>query len=723
MRRFLARCLGGFALFGASIGLAIPTAWATDLKKDTSLALVPPDADFYSSSLRLKEQWTRFLGSKFVDEIKQVEVVQQVIQKIRDEWDAAEGPIGQAKAYLKTPLVQDFLALAEEMASQEVFVMGDGHFSKCIMEMVQMQQEISTIVNSDGPEGVLAWIDSLTKEEFDEIPVPTFVIGFRINDQERALTILDQLQGIVAAGIGMVPQLAPVSEAFDRVEDSRGTRLVLTLTSDMIPWDQIPDQGEEQQQVFEKFRELFEDREITLTFGQLDSYVIIAFSEGQKPIAELGKSGSLLDNPQLQPLKDKAGEDISAIMYVSDKMSDAQFQANFKDYFSKQYANLAPLIENEFGDDLPEFLENLEDDLAWLDERMDGFVPEFKGSLGFAFLTSTGQEGYTYNRTEDVLFDGSKKLDILQHVGKDPYAFFACREQYHLDWLKFAREVAQKCKGYLEAALDAEVIEGEQAQQTELFLEKGWPLLSRLADLVEQNFVPAMKDGQHAWVLQFGNLESEQWFKEMPRSDEPLPLPELAFTAGVSDKQLLIDGFVGVFSWGDSIVELLRELEPNSVPEGYSIPRPEHASHSKGDKYLYAIPDNCPAPKEMAPQAIIDDHYMICTYSEKLANEVSNSSSLAAAAKSIEAGQNLANASYVDFGRIAKAMTPWVRYAIITQVGDLDAMVIPEEDTFPGMSGKSVMQIWSAFSHMGTFASSTTIDKKGSVIHWTYVGD
>ncbi len=720
MRRFLFRCFGGLAVAGASFGSLTSISTATDLKKDTALALAPTDADFFSSSLQLKEQWTRFLGSKFVAEIKEVEVVQQVIQRIRDEWDAAEGPIGQAKAALKTPLAKDFLALAEEMFSQEIFVLGDGNSSQFILEMVDMQQEVMSIMRTDGPEAIPAWIDSLTKEEVDEIPIPTFVIGFRINDQERALTILDQLQGIVALGLGSVPQLAPVSEAFDRVEDSRGTRLVLSLSTEMIPWDQIPEQGEEEQAMIDKIRELLEDRELTLTMGQLDNYVILAFSEGQEPIAELGKKGSLLEHPHLQPLKDKASENLSAIFYVSDKFSDAQFQANFKNYFSKQYAGIAPAIEGELGDDLPEFVENIEEDLEWLDERMDSFVPDFKGSLGFAFLTKTGQEGYTYNRTEDVLFDGSKKLDILQHVGKDPYAFFAWREQYHLDWVKFAREVAQKVRGYLEAAVDSEVIEGEQAQQTQLFLEKGWPLLSRLADLVEQNFVPATKDGQHAFVLQFGNLESEQWFKDMPRSDEPLPLPEFASITGVSDKQLLIDGFIGVFSWGDSIVELLRELEPNSVPSGYSIPRPEHVSHSKGDKYMYAIPDDCPVPKEMALQAIIDDHYMICSYSEKLTDEIAGSSSTSVASQVIDSRQNLASASYVNFGRIAKAMTPWIRYAIITQFKDLDALVIPEEDTFPGMSGKSLMQIWSAFSHMGTLASSTQTGKEGSVMHWTY---
>ncbi len=58
-----------------------------------------------------------------------------------------------------------------------------------------------------------------------------------------------------------------------------------------------------------------------------------------------------------------------------------------------------------------------------------------------------------------------------------------------------------------------------------------------MADLWEHEFMPAMKDGQPAWVLNGGNLLSKQWVKDMPPSTSELPLPEIALVTGVSDRE------------------------------------------------------------------------------------------------------------------------------------------------------------------------------------------
>jgi hypothetical protein len=335
-------------------------------------------------------------------------------------------------------------------------------------------------------------------------------------------------------------------------------------------------------------------------------------------------------------------------------------------------------------------------------------------------MTDKGQEGYVYNRTKAVIFDGSKKLDVLNHVGGDPALFLAFRNQYHPEYFATARSIVQKSRNYLDGIASSDLVGGDEKRNLEMFLEHGWPILKRLADVWDSKFLPAMKDGQHAFVLTQGNLSSRQWAKDMPESDEPLPLPELAGIHGVSDEGLMIDGFVQLFETIDSL--LAHASEAGELPPNTTVPRPVEGSVSKGTKYMYAIPDDCPAPKEMAPQAVFVDGMMITSYSDKLTDALVSSKSLAVGTDVIQASKPMASAAYVDFGSITTMIRPWLRYGMLQANGDLESLVVPEEGKFPGLTGDDVLELWDCLKYAGSMASTTTTSDDGSTVtHWTYV--
>jgi hypothetical protein len=250
-----------------------------------------------------------------------------------------------------------------------------------------------------------------------------------------------------------------------------------------------------------------------------------------------------------------------------------------------------------------------------------------------------------------------------------------------------------------------------------LGLEKGWPILVELADLWEKEFMPSMKDGQHAWVLSGGNLASKQWAKDMPPSNNDLPLPEIALVTGLTNRDGMSNAFKHLFEILDGVVELAREVEPDKIPSGYSIPRPlKDEAITTHARYVYPIPDDCPVPKTMAPQAILTDKYMISGYSDKQVDGLSKAKSLSIAQGIIQAQQNCSSAAYFNFGRIAAFAKPWIVYSIETKLGELESVIVPESDNSPELKGTDIIQIWDALQHIGGVASVSFQEKDGATV-------
>ncbi len=59
---------------------------------------------------------------------------------------------------------------------------------------------------------------------------------------------------------------------------------------------------------------------------------------------------------------------------------------------------------------------------------------------------------------------------------------------------------------------------------------------------------------------------------------------------GLSDKDLYVQGCAEIYSILDGVVDLVRELNPDAIPDGYSIPRPERKTSGGSEIFLYPIP-------------------------------------------------------------------------------------------------------------------------------------
>jgi hypothetical protein len=256
----------------------------------------------------------------------------------------------------------------------------------------------------------------------------------------------------------------------------------------------------------------------------------------------------------------------------------------------------------------------------------------------------------------------------------------------------------------------------DRIAQVNAKVELAWPFVVRLADTWEKKFLPSMS-GEHSVVMSSGNLAAKQWIQEMRPAIEPLPLPEIATVTGVKDVALFKSAWNDLFAICDDVVAAIRKESPDAIPAGYNIPRPKESKLALGEKFGYPIPDDCPVPKDMMPQAFFSGNYVIMSYSDKQSVALAESKKFEFGNDVIDPKAKQSAASYIHVGKILEMANPWVKYALTENLEDLDASLIPESAPAEVLqyefTGKDVLALWKALGTIGEFTSCTTATSDG----------
>ncbi|MCY2973506.1 MAG: hypothetical protein NTW52_02440 [Planctomycetota bacterium] len=713
----LASFVAVLALVGSSVS-AVERQKSAGTVASSGLSIAPADTDIYIGGMNLLKQWKKFEATQLYRDVLENRLVQSIVTRAKGEWEAKEGQVGQVRRAVQDPNVMSLLEMGADMFTEEVFLFADGRLSELVIQVNELADEVNNLVSSDDSDGedIKEFFMSLPKSEVDELQIPLVVQGFKVSDLDRVLDKIDQLEGLLRLGLGSIPEAAPFAEGLERVEDTRGTRLAWTIDSEMIPWELFADSDGSDPDVMEKIQDLVDGRQFCFTIGLLDSYIVIALSESSEDVSELGGSESLLTHADMKPVKDLASQVVTGISYVSDTYADANFQANFQDFFTKNSRTILLELEKSIEGDFLETLEELPEDLAWLDQAIGDLVPDFRGQTAVSYLTENGSESVIYNRTENVVFDSLKPLTVLNHVGNDPIVFLSVRLQDHPEYFATSREIFQRMKVYIEAFLESDYANEDQREKGAFVMENGWPLLTELADIWEEKFLPAMRDGQHAFVLQAGNLENKQWWKDMPPSNEPLPLPELATVTGITSKEGMIEAYDSLFKWFDRVLVVIRKSDPDAVPAGYEIPRPVESKAAGGVQFTYPIPADCPVPESMAPHAFFTENFMVSSFSTKQTQSLITMQKSNIANPLLNSESPKASAAYINLGRLSQLALPWIVYGFESQGTPLDTVVAPEEGPMPEVKAQDLVDLWKTLKNLGELASSTVAGEEGGTV-------
>lgn len=723
--RGLQRWLACGLIAPAAMAMGAPHSYAQEIAENTSLRFVPRDADLYVGSYKQSQQWQAFVEGPVVQKFLSLPVVQENWKTFLAQWNEREGQMATARMVVENPNAKDAIEFLSKLASEESFFFIDKNLSSWLKVSGELNDEIRKLSEQTDtpPEETAKKLFKSWVGRIESVQIPMMVMGAKCDDEDLAMTKVDQLEALIQLGTQFNPETAPFGRFVKRIDDDRGSRLTVELSGKQIPWDTIPTNEQFDEDLKEQLQNSLASRTVALTIGTLDKYFIVAFSERSKDLLNLGKVESLASHPDLSPVRNAGSNPLTSISYVSDAFAKANYEAQVKDLFTKNFAAVTMQVERIQGDSpqVATILKDVRSDLAWLDAEMAKLIPPSKGATSYSFLTPQGWEQITHTRTKNILLDGTAPLSGLQHVGGSPIAMVVTRVQKHPEHFELVKAIATKAKKYFDQVVELDLVEGsdkEELLEAKEAIDKAWPLVVRLSNAWENLFAPSL-DGESGMVLTYGNLAAKQWVQDMPPSDVPLPLPELASITKVTDAEKLKNGFLEVFDVFDAIVALVREESPEAIPSDYTVPRPTEVPSTLGEKYGYPIPEDCPVPKTMMPQALIHDGYLIISYSDVQTDTLAKSTPLAIGKGVIDGSKPLANASYVHFGKLFAMFRPWARYAFAQTIPDADATLLDTPDPMLQeytLTANDLLSLWSTVEALGEISSTTSIESSGETV-------
>ena len=700
---------------------------ADSLRADSSLRWIPDTASFYVSAQRLVAQWNRIAASRAYQRILEMPLVQMGIGQLRAQWNAeSDDEFGQFKSFLKAPENKPLIDLACDAVSHEVFLYADEGFEQVMGMLVRFSEESNRIQFEVIAAGGEIDEEELGQRMFDvmlkdlgELQVPPLIIGFRVSDTENAKIQLARVGECIEKAATEIPELA---KAYKKQTISGSDFITLTGDSSMIPWDKI-DAGADEPERIEQVAQALEGKQAIAALGLHEEFLILHVGATLDALKTLGKGPLLLNKKELSLVREVDDKPVTSVSYVSGEFLQAISRPKQQ---IDTYAELAKAVLPKA--ELDKELETAAlSDLQDLAEDIKRWIPEQGTAVGVQFMTDDGYEGYTQSWAENLLLDGSQPLDVISHAGGSPLVMIAARSRlkggegyaFLTKWLRrldhYGQTVAEKN------------LAGEQKENFESVRAEIVPLMERFDKITNEDLIPAMQDGQAAWVLD-AKMESRQWHVMMPPASEPLPMFELAEVYGISDADRLKSAFKKYGEVADDLLKYLKTMaeehqdELNELLDGpaqmlpallmsMEIPRPKTRETADGELYEFNNLSRFGLDERLAPCVGISADTLVMSLSPQTTERLLANTPLNAIGPLADyADRNLAVAVHVDMAGLIGVIRAWTNYGLATaaelQDNEQIAAVAPMVDT--------VMEILQCFR---TYESATHVQDDSLVTH------
>ena len=653
---------------------AIQPAAAGELDKlDTSLKLIPADAAFYSSMLRNREQLDAFLHSNAWEKLKSMPSVQMGLAMFNAQAQQQGSPVWRFEEARQNPEIKKLINLAADMGSNEIYMYGDKDCTAFIALLQSINSAMSygpAILQATGkakgqsPDKLQkkAILETLIAHQ-DLLKFPNVLVGFRLKKPSAANEALIKLETILNVSMEALPQL---KGHLNRETIGDDDFLVLRLDGTMIPWDKFPREKlvevVDNQADLDKFIEHVKKMEFVLAMGVHDKDLIISWGSSLDCIKNLGSSERLIDRPELKPLEKFADKRLAGVHYVSKPFIE-QLNNNAKTIddlrnFIDQMVPLAHFPEGENS--------KISGDVGALALDLKNAMPNLGAVVGFNFLTDNGYEGYQYNWGTHPHLDGSKPLELLNHMDGNPILGLVCRRTVSPQHYDMLVKWGKTGWNYMEELALPRLPEDKRAEAQAFFTDLK-PLLERLNTAVRDMWLPALADGQIGLVVD-AKLMSKQLHRSMPMMQNDMPVIEPAIVVGVSNADLLkkaIHEFHGVYN---DVIDLICK-QPH-VPEHtkthmqkFKWPEPEVETVAGGSLYQYPLPERWGVDKNIVPNAAISDKLWVISLSTAQTDRLLKDTPLKVGGVLASTDRPLAVAACFNFTELFSALTPWVNYA------------------------------------------------------------
>ncbi len=686
--------------------------------QDSSLALVPQDAAFFSANMNMRDAWNDFLSGSFVTRLRSVPYVKRLEAEGLAQWNNPAGQMKAVRDTLKNPNVQNLLSLLVDMNSQEIFVYGASDWNEAISGLMWLYQDISA--RSSEPESLKEFMAELDAEYLDELTIPTTVVGFRLSDEKNARTLLDALQGVLQIGLQQIPELEPLAKEISRKDLKDGQVLSIAISTDLIPMDRLePDL----QEMLGGMIEALEGRKLVISLGLRKKVLLMSISEESSPLLKIGEGDKLAEHEKFEILLDNLPKNLRSVNYISKDYRESQWQASYGNYFQNLANRFATAVSSETSDevDVEEWQEEILADAAELDEYVADLEVGLDAALSWTFASDIGLEGMAYDWSENPLLENAQPMSIVQHAGSQPLLIFAMKNQGQPALNELLVQAIERAPAHIQRFIAMAEQEEEKRDLALKILDAAWPLVEDVYRIINEEILPSIDENES--LLSISSLwTTNEVSLDLPPAETPLPLPELGLAIKVRDRDQFLSGCSELFGVFDKVVEIVRDFNPDSVPANYSVPRPEREDIAGATRFFYSELSQGFPIEGFQPQVIVGNDTIVMGYSERQVTDLVTEQPLATRPAWLESDTPVAAMSMVDWTGMVNAVTPWLTYGFQITAGDLNTPLGMGEGPVP--TGKDVIQIWECLTTFGKTAATSVIDEDGiTVSRWVWVGE
>lgn len=738
------------------------------------VTVIPQDAAFVSATLRLREQWERIAKSNAFASLKKLPAVQRALDQIEEQKLQPGSPLSMLSTFMELPENQQALELLEDMVSTDTFLYGEPscvQFVELVQKIQRAQQAANILQMARGGsdldfdfEGLEA-IDTEDDEDDEDdngaaaprrvrarpvqfaatatddelasrlvlqtladntdlIVIPDLVWGFQTTKLPAAESQLKRIEVLIKLFTQANPDLA---KSLQRRKVANGEVVTFTIDGATLPWDDLTREategmdGEALDKVLDRLRSL----DLVISLGIVGDRVIFSIGDSADHLDKLattaGKPGLLATKP-FEPLVADKGRKLTAVSYLSEPLAKA-IAPSAADI--EQLADLADTIAAEA--ELPEGA--AEEARASLERVAAGYkkrLPVPGPWMAYSFMADQGYEGYAWDWSKNLPWDGSKRLDLLEHTGGAPLGAVVFRVKNDpaqfddiVAWGGMAWKFFSK---YLAAKAD-----GDAREKVSLVEKHFGPLVEKLVGTVRAKLLPALADGQIGLVLD-AKSRTKRLQAELPQAADPLPLTEPAIVLGLDDPKLFREGMSDLFALSDELVDAMREIDPDSVPADYRIKDPEKAKVDAGTIWSWAL-GKSGLDEQIKPALAVGEHVAVLSLVPKQASRLLADTKLETGSQLSKFEEPLAAAATLDVAGFVDVIQPWIvylaRYGCVQQrdgsVGKETVLTKDVENEQATDALAQVAVVCEALKSLRVAVAEAAVKGDATVTHWRNV--
>ena len=686
-------------------------ARAADPVPESSLKMIPADASFYTTSLRLGEQMDRFLMSNAYAQLRALPAAKLAADHLREAAGKDDNPLGQMMHLLKDPANQELAELLKDLPRQEIFIYGGPAWAKLMPVLLdanwaQQFAPFKALISGQDPgKSQARALLTVFNAAADKIEFPELVIGFKVSKPAPAIAQLKRLETVLTQ---LTANNKDLKGRVKRAKVAGADALTFSVDGSMIPLDQIPwSEIEEQEGQFQKLRVRLKTLTLTISLLVKDDYLMLTFGPHAGVAETLGRGTGLAARPEMAPVAKFADRKPVAISYLSKALATGS-SATGENMLGmldmvKDGLDKVPLSEKRRA--------AIDKDLKRLVTEVIAALPKAGATVALSFFSDRGQESYVYYYGTSPEDASPKALTILDHLGGAPLIALAGRVndptpayRYFANWMK-------TIYGHLDGAAK-ELAPEQQYQQFQSGMEMILPFIKKFDEITGTQFMPALGEGETALVLD-AKWMSKQWLEGFDQGGKNLPLLELGIVRTVTDGAQLLKSFQLYRDLINDVMKKARDFGAPLPEEG--MPKPESKKLTGGTIYYWPLPP-VGQDKQVQPSVGLSNRLFAFSLSLQHTERLLAKTPLAIEGGPLADHRPALSAVVVDFAGFVGAIRPWVEKFALPMA--LEQM----PDTAPPGLGKKdipaqVKTVLDVISCLKTYASVTYKEGDATVTH------